>query len=285
MAQFGKPNTRQPVPAAIFRTLIDPSSAARLTHGVFLDCRARLGAPNWGYEQYSMSHIPGAQHLDLDKDLAGPPGAAGRHPLPDREALTTKLRSLGVTDDRQIVVYDEGPGAMAARAWWLLRWLGIEAVAVLDGGWAAWQAAQLPEHTTQPAAQPGTLTGGQPLTRWVSVARVAAGEFDHLLDARSEARFAGREEPIDHKAGHIPGASCLPFNGNLTADGRFKSPTALAERFAGLAGEVVCYCGSGVTAAHNILAMRHAGLPEPALYIGSWSEWIEDPTRPIATDA
>ncbi|HEY5645696.1 MAG TPA: sulfurtransferase [Pseudomonadales bacterium] len=264
-----------------YTTLIDPSTALAAASSVkFLDCRASLADPAEGRRAYLGGHIATAGYLSLDDDLAAPPGAGGRHPLPDPAALAARLRELGISDDDQVVVYDDAGGAFAARAWWCLRWLGHEAVALLDGGLGAWPA---PLTTDLPRPRPGNFSIRRPLTRIIDVAALAASiDALTLVDARAEPRFRGEQEPIDPIAGHIPGAVCRPFQGNLDADGRFRSPEALAQRFP-RADEVVCYCGSGVTAAHNVLAMRHAGLPEPLLYPGSWSEWIRDETRPRAT--
>jgi thiosulfate/3-mercaptopyruvate sulfurtransferase len=245
-----------------------------------LDCRARLGEPEYGRRVYAEGHLPGAVHVDLDTDLAAPPGQGGRHPLPDRAELAAKLKDRGLNDADQIVVYDDAGGAFAGRAWWCLRWLGHRAVALLDGGLAQWSG----EPSTQPPPDaPGDFSLRPPLTRTVDADRLEASLATFtLVDARTRARFEGREEPIDPVAGHIPGAVCLPFQENLGTDGRFLDARTLARRFDGLGADVVCYCGSGVTAAHNVLAMTIAGLDEPILYPGSWSEWIVDPTRPRA---
>lgn len=245
-----------------------------------LDCRARLGDPDWGPRAYAEGHLPGAVHASLDHDFAAPPGAGGRHPLPEPQRLRDRFRAWGVDDGTQVVVYDDAGGAFAARAWWCARWLGHEAVAVLDGGLAAWPGP-LSRDTPEPPA--GNFSIRASLTRTVD----AAGLLDRLpqtalVDARTRARFDGLEEPIDPVAGHIPGAVCLPFQDNLGSDGRFRPAAELARRFAELPDDVVCYCGSGVTAAHNVLALRIAGRPEPVLYPGSWSEWIVDPSRPRA---
>jgi len=246
-----------------------------------VDCRARLGDLTYGDRAYAESRLPGAVRLDLDRDLAAPPGDRGRHPLPDPDVLCARLRALGLEDDQQLVCYDDAGGAFAARAWWCLRWLGHEAVAVLDGGWRHWPGAR---DTGSPApAAAGHFSRRPAQTRQIDAAGLTAElGGPTLVDARSEARYAGREEPVDPVAGHIPGAQCRPFEGNLTADGRFRPAEELAARFAGLGDDLVCYCGSGVTAAHNVLALRHAGLAEPRLYPGSWSEWIRDPVRPRA---
>lgn len=245
-----------------------------------LDCRARLGDADFGPRAYAEGHIPGAQYASLDRDFAGPPGDGGRHPLPDRYRLRDRFRAWGVNDHDQIVIYDDAGGAFAARAWWCARWLGHEAVAVLDGGFAAWNG---PLSQAQPVVDAGSFTIRPPLTRETDAnALLADLERTVLVDARARARFEGTEEPVDPVAGHIPGAVCLPFQENLDAAGRFKPAGELADRFRDLPDPVVCYCGSGVTAAHNVLAMRIAGRPEPILYPGSWSEWIRDPDRPRA---
>lgn len=256
--------------------------ASRLQRGssglALLDCRARLGEPDYGRRVYAQGHLPGAVHVDLDADLAAAPGPGGRHPLPDRAELAGKLRDRGLNDTDQVVVYDDAGGAFAGRAWWCLRWLGHRAVALLDGGLTHWSG---PLSAELPHPPPGDFSLRPPLTRTIDADQLAASLAQlTLVDARSRERFEGREEPIDPVAGHIPGAVCLPFQENLGSDGRFLSAGALARRFEALGPNVVCYCGSGVTAAHNVLAMRIAGLGEPILYPGSWSEWIVDPTRP-----
>lgn len=269
------------------KTLISAEILARDPDAFrILDCRARLGDPAFGPRAYASGHIPGARYASLDDDFAGPPGDGGRHPLPDPMRLRDRFRAWGIDDTDQIVVYDDAGGAFAARAWWCARWLGHEAVAVLDGGLAAWSG---PLSQAQPVVDPGHFSIRPALTRTVDAATLLA-KLDTvvdtgvakaaMVDARSRERYEGREEPVDPVAGHIPGAVCLPFQENLAEDGRFRDPEALAERFAGLPDDVVCYCGSGVTAAHNVLAMRIAGRPEPVLYPGSWSEWIRDPKRP-----
>ena len=259
---------------------MDASTAIHVADSVkFLDCRASLADPDQGRRLFEAGHIPGARYLSLDDDLAAPPGPGGRHPLPEPEDLAARLRTLGIGDEDQIVVYDDAGGAFAARAWWCLRWLGHEAVALLDGGLAAWPAP-LTVETITPA--PGNFSIRPTLTRTVDADTLLARLDDFtLVDARAEPRFHGLEEPIDPVAGHIPGAICRPFQENLDAGGRFHAPGVLAARFPA-GSDVVCYCGSGVTAAHNILAMRLAGLPEPMLYPGSWSEWIRDEERPRA---
>ncbi len=243
-----------------------------------LDCRARLGDSEFGPRAYAEGHIPGACYASLDDDFAAAPGEGGRHPLPEPERLRDRFRDWGVNDADQIVVYDDAGGAFAARAWWCARWLGHEAVAVLDGGLPAWTGPLCRE---TPAPRRGNFSIRPSLTRTVDAETLLRRLPDaHLVDARSQQRFDGREEPVDPVAGHIPGAVCRPFQGNLAPSGRFQPPEELARRFADLPDDVICYCGSGVTAAHNVLAMKIAGHPEPVLYPGSWSEWIRDPNRP-----
>ncbi|TNF89754.1 MAG: sulfurtransferase [Gammaproteobacteria bacterium] len=260
-------------------TIIDSQTV--LDHSVkFLDCRSTLGDPDAGRRAFEAGHITGALFLSLDDDLAATPGDGGRHPLPEPESLISRLRALGINDEDQVVVYDDAGGAYAARAWWCLRWLGHEAVAVLDGGLNAWPAPLSTEVIRPPA---GNFSRRPALTRSLDVTALTADLAAYqLIDARAQARFDGLEEPIDPVAGHIPGAICLPFQGNLKEDGTFRSGTELAARFP-KGDNVVCYCGSGVTAAHNVLAMRIAGFDEPLLYPGSWSEWIRDDQRPVAT--
>ncbi len=262
-------------------TLISAEALSRHLDEVrLLDCRARLGAPDYGPRAYAEGHVPGAVYASLDDDFAAPPGAGGRHPLPDPNRLQSRFRAWGVNDDTQLVAYDDAGGAFAARAWWCARWLGHEAVAVLDGGLDAWVGDL---SSDQPVPAPGNFSIRPSLTRTVDANTLLALLGDRtLVDARSRARFDGLEEPIDPVAGHIPGAVCLPFQENLGADGRFRAPDELARRFEALADPIVCYCGSGVTAAHNVLALRIAGRTEPILYPGSWSEWILDPARPRA---
>lgn len=276
-------------------TLIDVAAlAARLddpTIRIF-DCRFSLTDPRAGRAAYLAGHIPGALHADVDEHLSGPrvPGVTGRHPLPARDAFIEQVEAWGVSPMHQVVAYDDSGGAFAARLWWMLRWIGHSAVAVLDGGWRAWVDGGYPITTEIPSPPPRTRTdyaSRRPLTRLVT-----ADEIDPsaqtLLDARDPARFRGEVEPIDPIAGHIPGARCAASSENLDERGLFKSRDALRRRFdailAGAGGkDIVCYCGSGITAAHNILALRHAGFDEAALYAGSWSEWINDPQRGIAT--
>ena len=242
-----------------------------------IDCRASLGDPDFGRAAFAERHVSGAVFADLDRDMAAPPGEAGRHPLPDRDDFAALLGSWGVTYETHLIAYDADAGAYACRFWWLARWLGHDKVSVLDGGLAAWDDIGGPTDAEVAELEPSSYAPRRPLTRHLNADQIQNG--DHVLvDARAQERFDGVKEPIDFKAGHIPGAVCRPFDGNLNAAGRFDSDSS---RFDDLPdGDVVCYCGSGVTATHNIFAMCLAGLPEPALYPGSWSEWIRDPSRP-----
>lgn len=270
--------------------------AARLAEPrlVILDCRFALEDVDYGQRSHAEGHLPGARFADLERDLSGPvvKGVTGRHPLPDPARLVERLRDWGIDDDSQIVLYDDGPGAFAARAWWLLAWLGKrDGVYLLDGGLNAWRAAQLPLTTEPPASRRGSFQG-QPDERLVVTAEQLRQSLDEpgltLLDARALPRFRGEVEPIDPVAGHIPGALCAAFTDNLGSDGRFLPADRLRQRFAELlAGRspegLVAYCGSGVTACHNLFALCLAGYPLAPLYAGSWSEWITDPTRPVGT--
>ena len=265
-----------------------PAGASRASGAVpvVLDVRWRLLGPPPA-ELYAAGHLPGAVPVDLDADLAGPPGPGGRHPLPDPADLQAALRRCGVRSGDAVVAYDDGDGSSAARAWWLLRWAGLRDVQVLDGGFAAWTAAGLPVTTEVPDPPSGDVVvrpGGMPVLDAAGAAEVAARGV--LLDARAPERFRGELEPVDPVAGHIPGARNAPLAGNVGTDGRFRSPAELRRRFADLgvsAGTPVgAYCGSGVTAAQEVLALELAGIPA-ALYAGSWSQWITDPDRPVAT--
>lgn len=257
---------------------------------LLLDCRFALDDPGQGRRSYRQGHIPGARFADLEQDLSGPvvPGRTGRHPLPEPAELLARLHAWGVRDDSELVLYDDGTGAFAARAWWLLAWLGRrERVWLLDGGFKAWQTAGLPVDEQIPVALPGDFRGAADPTLLVDAERILqTPDAFCLLDARALPRFRGEVEPIDPVAGHIPGARCAPFSDNLNAEGRFLPPAQLAARFDALLGncqgEPVAYCGSGVTACHNLFAMALAGRPLAKLYAGSWSEWICDPTRPVA---
>lgn len=263
---------------------------------VILDCRFALEDPDYGQRSYAQGHIDGARFADLNRDLSGPvvKGRTGRHPLPDPATLVERLRTWGIRNDGDIVLYDDGPGMYAARAWWLLAWLGKrEGVYLLDGGLKAWHAAGLPLSLDAPRGETGDFTGEPDMSLVLSASRLQ-GRLGRpemtLIDARAEARFRGEVEPIDPIAGHIPGAQCAAFNENLGPDGRFLPPEQLKQRFAEQlqgrpAQSLVSYCGSGVTACHNLFALCLAGYPLGTLYAGSWSDWITDPTREIATGA
>ncbi|WKX73012.1 sulfurtransferase [Streptomyces sp. XD-27] len=251
-----------------------------------LDVRYQLGGPP-GRPAYAAGHIPGAVYVDLETELAGPAGTEGRHPLPDLSVFTAAMRRAGVTAGRDVVVYDGGQGWAAARAWWLLRWAGHTRVRVLDGGLAAWTAAGGPLTTEEPPVAPGDFTpapGALELLDAQGAAELARRGV--LLDARAAERYRGEVEPIDRVAGHIPGAVSAPTTENVAADGTFRPAAELADRFARLGAkegvEVGVYCGSGVSAAQEVLALAVAGVPA-ALYVGSWSEWSSDGTRPVAT--
>ncbi|MFI6847976.1 sulfurtransferase [Kitasatospora sp. NBC_00085] len=254
---------------------------------VLLDVRWQLGGPP-GIEDYTAGHLPGAHFVELDTDLAapaGPPGRGGRHPLPDVEELGAALRRFGVSTGRPVVVYDGATSLAAARAWWLLRWAGHPDVRVLDGGFAAWQAAGLPVTAEVPAPEEGDFKPAPGRLPTVDGDGAAAwARTGLLLDARAGERYRGETEPIDPRAGHIPGAVSAPTTENVGPDGRFRPAAELAERFRALGAgerETAVYCGSGVTAAHQILALAVAGLPA-TLYPGSWSEWSSDGSRPVA---
>jgi thiosulfate/3-mercaptopyruvate sulfurtransferase len=256
---------------------------------VLLDVRWRLAGPP-GRDSYLAGHLPGAVFIDLDRDLAGPPGAAGRHPLPDPAAFQAAMRAAGVSQDRPVVVYDDADSTAAARGWWTLRYFGHPDVRVLDGGYRAWAGVGLPVATGQTVPAPGDFTAAPGHMPVLDAARAAAtARAGLLLDARAAERYRGETEPVDPVAGHIPGAVSAPAAGNVTADGTFLSPAELAARFDALGvrpgtSPAGAYCGSGVTAAHEVLALELAGIPA-ALYVGSWSNWITDPARPVATGA
>ncbi|MGB9330128.1 MAG: sulfurtransferase [Steroidobacteraceae bacterium] len=280
-------------------TLIEPQ--ALLAHlgdpdWAIIDCRFDLARPAWGASAWAAGHIPTALYAELDGDLALAPGpGTGRHPLPEIEALTATFGRLGIDEHVQVIAYDQGAGMFAARLWWLLRWLGHEQVAVLNGGFAAWERAGLPltSAKTPRAARVFSVRAAAALP--VSSAQVAdlvaLGVFErgemHLIDARAADRFAGENETLDPIAGHVPGARNHPYEHNLAPDGRFLEPRELRQRWEKTlsgqpAARAIAMCGSGVTACHNLLALEVAGLPGARLYAGSWSEWIRDPTRAIA---
>ena len=261
---------------------------------IILDCRFALEDPDYGLRSYAEGHIEGAQFADLERDLSGPvtKGVTGRHPLPDPDELIERLRGWGINNDSDVVLYDDGPGAFAARAWWLLAWLGKrDGVFVLDGGLKAWHAAGFPLNLDSVKLPRGHFDGApdnQLLIKAQALQKRLNDPALTLIDARALPRFRGEVEPIDPVAGHIPGAQCAAFSENLDSSGRFLPVEHLKQRFAEKLGdrspdELVAYCGSGVTACHNLFALALAGYPLGKLYAGSWSEWINDPQRGVAT--
>ncbi|MDR2173474.1 MAG: sulfurtransferase [Burkholderiales bacterium] len=257
---------------------------------LIFDARHDLADPSWGLRVYEETHIPRALFVSLDNDLSAPSnGTNGRHPLPPPAQCAERLARLGVMHGKQIVVYDQGAGMFAARLWWMLRWLGLDCCAVLDGGWKQWQAMGSPISAAKETPQP-THFVPQPKDITVDADVVLANlslQTMTLIDARAASRFRGENETLDPVGGHIPGALNRPFTENLNDDGTFKSASQLRAEFAALlkevpASQVVHTCGSGVTACHNILAMEIADFPGSRLYPGSWSEWCSDPARPIA---
>lgn len=261
---------------------------------VILDCRFALEDVDYGQRSYAEGHIAGAHFADLERDLSGPvvKGVTGRHPLPQPGRLIERFQQWGISNDSEVVLYDDGPGAFAARAWWLLAWLGKRnGVSILDGGLKAWHAAGLPLSLDPADRHEGTFSGKPDPTLLISAQHLRERLGDPaltLLDARARPRFRGDVEPIDPVAGHIPGAQCAAFSENLDSDGHFLPAEQLKARFARLIGsrkveDLVAYCGSGVTACHNLFALSLAGYPLAPLYAGSWSEWITDPQRQVAT--
>nr|WP_199066771.1 sulfurtransferase [Chromobacterium sp. ASV5] len=278
----------------MYTTLITCSQlmAAPSDSLIVLDCRFQLDNPDYGHAAYDAGHLPGAHYLHLDYHLSGSKnGGNGRHPLPDGQRLAVDLGAIGVQPDSQVVIYDDGVGQYAARAWWLLRWLGHGKAAVLDGGLAAWKQAGGALSVEAPHRQPRRFSIRAALAQTVDanavLANLDAPTFT-VVDARSHERFRGIGETLDPVAGHIPGAANRFFMDNLTPAQRFKTPAQLRAEWQALLGEgfdparIVHQCGSGVTACHNLLAMEIAGLPGSRLYPGSWSEWCSDPARPVA---
>jgi thiosulfate/3-mercaptopyruvate sulfurtransferase len=254
-----------------------------------IDCRFSLNQTERGGEDYKRGHIPGAVYAHLDRDLSGRviSGKTGRHPLPSIESIAATFSGWGISDGVQVVAYDDAGGSVAARLWWMLRWLGHDAVAVLDGGWPQWQREGSPVKAGVEQRSP-RIFAPKPRPEWLASTDevVHLSRMALLLDARTPERYRGDHEPIDPVAGHIPGARCASFTENLTPEGRFRSQEELSARFQTLLSgsppdQAICYCGSGVTGAHNVLAMEHAGLTGARLYAGSWSEWITDPSRPV----
>jgi thiosulfate/3-mercaptopyruvate sulfurtransferase len=280
-------------------TLIDPPELARHLadpQWAIVDCRFDLTRPDWGARVFAAGHIPGALYAHLDEDLSGPrTPASGRHPLPAPAALAATFGRFGIDATVQVIAYDQGAGAYAARLWWLLRWLGHSQVAVLNGGFAAWERAGLPvsgERGQRPArdftasADAAMLASGEEVAAAVALGALASGAL-LLVDARSAERFAGENESIDPVAGHVPGARNHPFTGNHDSSGRLLPAQQLRGAWqdtlrGATPSQVIAMCGSGVTACHNLLALEVAGLPGARLYAGSWSEWIRDPSHPVA---
>jgi len=259
---------------------------------IVVDCRFKLDDTAWGENAYAAGHIPGATYAHLDRDLSGAKtGLNGRHPLPNPAALTTFFGRLGITRESQVVVYDQDTGMFASRLWWLLRWMGHDSVAVLDGGFAKWTREQRPTSTVTSARAAVTFDGAPRADMIVDANAVAHhASSTMLLDARAPERFRGETEPLDRVPGHIPGAHNRFFQQNLDERGTFRSPDELRAAMQTATdntapGDIICYCGSGVTACHNLLALEHAGLSGARLYPGSWSEWCADGTRPIETSA
>jgi thiosulfate/3-mercaptopyruvate sulfurtransferase len=282
----------------MYTTLIEPKELAAHTDNpdwVVLDCRFDLARPEWGASAYAQGHIPNALYAHLDRDLSSPVTAAsGRHPLPANEAFSATLGRWGIDEKVQVVSYDQSNGAYASRLWWLMRWSGHARVAVLNGGFAAWQHAELPVSKQSGVRQPRRFSPSDAPAAFVSTAELAdilaAGQLASgartLIDARVADRFAGQNETLDPVAGHIPGARNHPFARNLDAQGRFlPAPTLRAQWLETLGAQApsnaIAMCGSGVTACQNLLALEVAGLPGARLYAGSWSEWIRDAARPI----
>jgi thiosulfate/3-mercaptopyruvate sulfurtransferase len=263
--------------------------SAHLDDWRVFDCRHDLAQPSLGEQHYRQGHIPGAVFAHLDRDLSAPrDGRTGRHPLPYPGAFIAWLGQQGLEPHQQVVCYDAGGGTYAARLWWMLRWVGHDAVAVLDGGLAKWLAERRPVTTIVPQVAHTTYPVRLRSESTVGISFVQEhGRDVLLLDARAPERFRGEKEPIDKVAGHIPGARNRFSSDNLAAEGTFKAPAQLKKEFQAVLGdrapaEVVNYCGSGVAACHNLLAMELAGLHGAKLYAGSWSDWISDPSRPIA---
>jgi thiosulfate/3-mercaptopyruvate sulfurtransferase len=280
-----------------FTTIIgtsDLAAHAADSQWAIVDCRFKLADEHWGKREYLTAHVPGAAYAHLGRDLSSPPdGTNGRHPLPDPGTLVDTFGRLGIAHGTQVVAYDQDSGMFASRLWWLLRWMGHDSVAVLDGGFAKWTSEHRPVASGDYAGQ---ITGftGTPRSDMTAGTADVAGLIDRrdalLVDARAPERYRGETEPLDRVAGHIPGAANYFFQHNLDEHGVFRSPDDLRMRLSNtLSGispaQVVCYCGSGVTACHNLLALEHAGLRGARLYAGSWSEWSSDPKRAVELGA
>lgn len=273
----------------MYKTLINSETVAQNLENpdwVIVDCRFSLADTAVGYQNYQTAHIPGAVYAHLDDDLSGPPVTDhGRHPLPTPQRLAQLFSRLGIDEMSQVVAYDSAGGMVAARLWWMLRYMRHEAVAVLDGGWQAWQVANLPTKSGIESNKAAQFTG-RPQPKWiVTLAEVESQPL--LLDSRAPARYRGEVEPIDPQPGHIPGAVNLPFQNQLDENGRFRTAEEMKAELKPVLGNIAAssatfYCGSGVSACVNLLAMAHVGLGNGRLYVGSWSEWSSDPARPIA---
>ncbi len=278
-----------------FTTLIEPAELVphlAEREWVAVDCRFDLADPKAGSRLYAAGHVPGARYAHLDEDLSGPVTAAtGRHPLPDPGCFAQRLGAWGISRSSQVVAYDEASGATAARLWWMLRWVGHRNAAVMNGGFKAWTTAGYPVSDQAPLVAPTVFTPRLDAGRVVDVHQVASGLASRtivLVDARASDRFAGRNETIDAVAGHVPGARNHAFLTNLDDERRFLAPGELRKKWLNTLADaqtsaVVCMCGSGVTACHNLLALEIAGLKGARLYAGSWSEWIRDKSRPVET--
>ncbi len=279
----------------MFKSLINASELKQLLplkDLVIIDCRFSNSDTNSGRNDYTSSHIPNAHYAHLDEDLSGPiiPNITGRHPFPEIEVITQKISRWGISEKTQVIAYDQGHGGIAARLWFILKWLGHEKVAVLNGGWKNWQENGFPVNTNIPNVSPSIFLPRPNMDRILSVEQIEQN-LKHpkflLVDSRSEERYRGDHEPIDPIAGHIPNAVSAPYAENLDESGLFKSKEALSKRFEKLLkgyalDKTIFYCGSGVTACHNLLALSYIGQDHAKLYPGSWSEWITKIQRPIA---
>ena len=279
----------------MYTTLISAADLSEHIHQpnwIVVDCRFNLADPGAGLRAYLESHIPGAFYAHLEEDLSAPvvPGKTGRHPLPSVETVAALFSHWGIGPEVQVVAYDDMSGAIAARLWWMLRWLGHDAVAVLNGGWPAWEDAGLPTEARIPSAQPAKFIPHLRPEMLIDADRVEVirklQEYK-VVDSRTSERYRGEVEPIDPVAGHIPGAVNIPHPDNVSSNGQWLGPEALRRQFLEVlgdtpAGHTAFYCGSGVTACRNILAYKHAGLGDALLYPGSWSEWIVDADRAVA---
>jgi thiosulfate/3-mercaptopyruvate sulfurtransferase len=280
-----------------YKTIISTDDAYQHLHDpgwLFFDCRYYLEKPQQGEAEYAQSHIPRALYAHLDKDLSSSvvPGETGRHPLPEVNALCNLFSRWGVDETVQVVVYDQGPGMIAARLWWMLRWLGHDAVAVMDGGWKKWleDAKPVSEEVAVASARHFTARVREAIVAGVDDVLASMADANvALLDARATDRFRGENETLDPVAGHIPGALCVPYMNHVDQQGCFRSAAELRDMYTRLlvdmqVSDAIVYCGSGVTAGLNILALSYAGLGMARLYAGSWSHWITDESRPVETD-